>query len=219
MSVFFKDAAIFELSVVSSLYSLPAKEGSHWGAPPLTSGWANQDWGSDCCTDTRWAAPPRRRWAWQKHEQHVKARALQIIFPRANEHAASIRLTRRRLTSLWSGPAPPPRPFLSLRWWFHILTCRQSTHWENICKTTIYIQEVTYKVNINHTCHLNEVKMNNSYLLWFLVVTTALAMSCWRSRGSMFKSPRTLIQTPCFSRFSLKHPEKSFREQKKKKTD
>lgn len=46
-----------------------------------------------------------------------------------------------------------------------------------------------------------------THLLWDLVVSTALAISCWRSRGSMFRSPSTRMHTPCFSRFSLNEEE------------
>lgn len=44
----------------------------------------------------------------------------------------------------------------------------------------------------------------DTYLLCALVVITALAISCWRSSGSISKSPSTRIHTPCFSSLSLK---------------
>lgn len=123
------------------------------------------------------------------------------------------------LTLLWSGPAPLPKPFPWLHWWFHILTYRQNTRWENIWKTKVSFVKVIYNIFTKCDLIINEVKIVEAYLLWFFVITTALAITCWRSNGSIFKSPSTRIQTPCFSRFSLENKKRHWEERKIQKRE
>lgn len=133
---------------MQSFASSPAREESHWDAPLQRCGWADQDWENYCCTNTHLATALKHHWGQQNSTNAIFIFYLELWrlvgYQEETQYCHCLCL----FTLLWSGPAPLPKPFLWLHWWFHILMCRQNTHSGNICKTSICTFMVKYKTSL-----------------------------------------------------------------------